>query len=442
MRTLIATLCLVLASTATAHADNPTQVRLLIITGDHDGSWQETTAALKEILNAAGHLVDVTDQPRSYLTRDNLKPFDLLVLNYQQTEAGAKANPDSVWTAENQRTVNQLVREGTGLVVLHHAAAGFLGDSDRSRQFGQMSGGGRRAGSRTTGPADLKVTIQRDHPVTRGIQSFDHGADKLVHSPRITDGSQVLATIFDGKQQDEPVVWVNHHGKGRVVHNLLGHDAESMKSDGFAKLLTGCVQWAGEKGFRMIFDGKTLDGWEGNLRYWSVENGAIVGARPSWKSMPVHDFLCTVEDFADFELRLEAKVIGQRNSGICVRTNRQRYTYPIIGYEIDMGVFRWGWIYEEGGKRQVLNRGGQKELQPRIQSVLKQGEFNDVVIRCVGNRIMAFINGVGFEFVENDKEVARKLRQGKIGLQLHSGKPQVVSFRNIRVKEIPRLADD
>ena len=43
--------------------------------------------------------------------------------------------------------------------------------------------------------------------------------------------------------------------------------------------------------------------------------------------MSIHDFLCTVEHFENFELRLEAKVIGQRNSGIVVRTVRQRYSY-------------------------------------------------------------------------------------------------------------------
>ena len=437
MRTLLASLVIAAFTSVLACAESPTAVKALIITGDHDGSWQETTTALREILTAAGHEVDVTEEPGSYLTQDNLAAYDVLVLNYKPTDAGAKAKPESVWTLPQKRMVANLVKEGTGLVVLHHASSAFDDDSDWSGEYEQMIAGGRRGRASATEPRELDVTIQKDHPVTRGIDSFHHGADKLVRSPRITDGSEVLATVFDGKEQDEPVVWVNHHGNGRVVHNLLGHDTESMKGDGFAGLLVGCVAWAGEKGFRMIFDGKTLDGWEGNLRYWSVQNGAIVGARPSWTPMPVHDFLCTVEDFEDFELRIEAKVIGQRNSGICVRTNRQRYTYPIVGYEIDMGVFRWGWIYEEGGRRQVLNRKGQQELQPKIKAVLRQGDFNDVVVRCVDNRIEAWINGVGFDFVETNEEIARKLRKGKIGLQLHDGKPQVVSFRNIRVKKLP-----
>ena len=92
----------------------------------------------------------------------------------------------------------------------------------------------------------------------------------------------------------------------------------------------------------------------------------------------------------------------------------------------------------EGGPRQILNRDVQKELQPKIQAALKQGDFNDVVVRCIDNRIDAWINGIPFGFTETKQDVAQRLRTGKIGLQLHDGKPQVVSFRNIRVKELRR----
>jgi hypothetical protein len=283
------------------------------------------------------------------------------------------------------------------------------------------------------------VTIQRDHPITRGLQSFKHGPDELFQNSLITPGSIVLVTAFDGKEQDEPMVWVNHHGKGRVVQNALGDDVAAMRGDGYRELLVRCVEWAGEKGFRMLFDGKTLKGWEGNSRYWSVENGAIVGAAPSWQPMPFHNFLCSVEEFEDFELRLEAKVIGQRNSGVTVRSRRQplHTSQIVVGYEIDMGVFRWGWVYEEGGSRRLLNGEVQAELQPKVQKVLRQGRFNDFVIRCEGNRIRAWFNGVPFEYVDKNEKLAQQMRKGTIGFQLHNGAPQIVSFQNIRIKELP-----
>ena len=154
--------------------------------------------------------------------------------------------------------------------------------------------------------------------------------------------------------------------------------------------------------------------------------------------MPFHSFLCSVEEFEDFELRLEAKVVGQRNSGVCVRSRRQTLgtTQKVVGYEVDMGVFRWGWVYEEGGSRRLLNGADQKRLQPKIQKVLRQGQFNDLVIRCEGRRIKAWLNGVPFEYREANDRFAREMRKGTIGFQLHNGRAQEVSFRNIRVKKL------
>ena len=95
MRKLIANLAFLALTAVTACGEEPTAVKTLIITGDQDGSWQETTSVLREILTAAGHDVDVTEKPRSYLTPDKLAAYDVLVLNYKQTDVGAKANPEA-----------------------------------------------------------------------------------------------------------------------------------------------------------------------------------------------------------------------------------------------------------------------------------------------------------------------------------------------------------
>ena len=441
MRTLLATLSifiLFMLAGAVAAGDGIPSPKVLIITGDHEKNWKETTPVLKEILIKAGHKVDVTEQPRLDLTSEKLGAYDVLLLNYKDTERGSKANPDSVWTDANKQAVAGAVKAGTGLVVAYGASSAFTGDSKWKREFEKLCAGGwRKQGSRRK-MHDLTVTVQRDHPITRGMTSFKHGRDELLQNLRIAQGSQVLVTAFDGREMDEPLVWVNSYGKGRIVQNVLGREAVAMKGDGFRALLIRCVEWAGEKGFRMIFDGKTLAGWEGNNRYWRVRNGAIVGgslARP----MPFHSFLCSVEEFENFELRLEAKVVGQRNSGVCVRSRRQTLgtTQKVVGYEVDMGVFRWGWVYEEGGSRRLLNGADQKELQPKIQKVLRQGKFNDFVIRCEGRRIKAWLNGVPFEYRESNDRFAREMRKGTIGFQLHNGRAQEVFFRNIRIKELP-----
>jgi hypothetical protein len=84
---------------------------------------------------------------------------------------------------------------------------------------------------------------------------------------------------------------------------------------------------------------------------------------------------------------------------------------------------------EEGGTRRLLNRDVQDELQPKVREVLRQGEFNDFVIRGEDNRIRAWINGVAFEYVDTDEKLAQEMRKGTIGFQLHNGPPQIVSVK-------------
>jgi len=445
MRTILATLSILALASAVVVGGEETSVKVLIVTGDHGHNWKATTPILKDILTKAGHKVDVTEKPRLDLTPAKLDAYDVLLFNYKDTTRGAAANPDSVWTDANKNAFADAIHAGTGLVVYHHANSAFTDGSAWSKKFEKLTAGGWRKQGYHGKMHEFTVTPQKDHQITRGLAPFRHGRDELYQNSLITEGSEVLVTAFSDPSKDpknteldEPMVWINSYGKGRVVQNALGHDPTAMQGAGFAKLMVRCVEWAGEKGFRMIFDGKTLAGWEGNSRYWRVENGAIVGQRPSWQPMPFHDFMCSVEDFEDFELRLEAKVVGQRNSGVCVRSRRDklRTTQILVGYEIDMGVFRWGWVFEEGGRRNLLNRAAQEELQPKIQKVLRQGEFNDLVVRCEGNRIRGWMNGVPFEYIDTDEKLAGEMRKGTIGFQLHDGPAQIVSFRNIRIKEL------
>ncbi len=440
MRTLLATFTVFMFASVATASDKIPAPSVLIITGDHTNDWQKTTSALKTILTEAGHRVDVLETPSLELTLEKLSAYDVLLLNYRSTLRGAKVNPASVWTSGNRQALAASVKAGTGLVVAHGASLMLADDATWNAEALKLTASGWQDGRSRHKMHPLTLTVQHDHPITRGLGTLEHGLDKLQQNLQLAEGSKVLVTAFDGREMDEPVVWFNHYGKGRVVQCGLGYNLKAIRSEAYQTLIRRSVQWASEKGFRTIFDGETLAGWEGNNRYWRVENGAIVGgslARP----MPFHDFLCSIEQFEDFELRLEAKVVGQRNSGVCVRSRRQKLqtSQKVVGYEVDMGVFRWGWVYEEGGDRQLLNGNVQNDLQPKIQKVLRQGEFNDLVIRCQGNLLTAWLNGVKFEYQEQDEEIARQMRKGTIGLQLHNGRAQEVSFRNIRIKELPTV---
>lgn len=98
---------------------------------------------------------------------------------------------------------------------------------------------------------EFTVTPQKEHPIARGIKAFVHGRDELYQNSLVTEGSEVLVTAYsdaakDPKNtgKDDPMVWVNRYGEGRVCQNALGHDVEAMQSAGFQTLLIRCVEWA------------------------------------------------------------------------------------------------------------------------------------------------------------------------------------------------------
>src|SRR5205085_7057411 len=94
-------------------------VKVLIITGDHGHDWKKTTPFLKDLLEKAGHKVDVTEAPARDLTPANLDRYDVLFLNYRNTPKGGTLNPASVWSDENKNAFAEAVKNGKGLVVYH-----------------------------------------------------------------------------------------------------------------------------------------------------------------------------------------------------------------------------------------------------------------------------------------------------------------------------------
>jgi len=235
-----------------SHADTPVAVKVLIITGDHGHNWKETTPFLKQLLTRAGHKVDVTESPSKDLTRANLAKYDVLLLNYRNTPQGARERPASVWSEDNKKAFTEAVKGGKGLVVYHHASSAFTEDSPFAKEFEKIIAGGWRKQGNHGKMHEFNVTVRKDHPITHGLKEFKHGRDELYQNSVMLPHSEVLATAYSDKNIDpkntdkhEPVVWIAHYGKGRVVENVLGHDVEAMKSsDGFRTLFVRGVEWA------------------------------------------------------------------------------------------------------------------------------------------------------------------------------------------------------
>lgn len=189
-----------------------------------------------------------------------------------------------------------------------------------------------------------------------------------------------------------------------------------------------------EPGFVALFDGQTLDGWEGNGDFFRVEQGAIVAGSLE-KAIPNNEFLCTQKQYADFELRLEAKLQGAgNNAGVQFRSARVPGDHEVSGYQCDMGVAWdrpvWGGLYDESRRNKMLAEGPADQLPKWV----KEGQWNELWVRAVGNKIELFVNGhPTIEYTEQAPEIART---GIIGLQIHSGPPTEAWYRNIRIKVI------
>ena len=165
-----------------------------------------------------------------------------------------------------------------------------------------------------------------------------------------------------------------------------------------------------ETGFQPIFDGKSLAGWDGDPKFWRVENGAIVGQTTTDKQPEQNTFLIWRGGSpADFELKLQFKLTGF-NSGIQFRSiELPDIKYAMKGYQADMdGEQQYtGQIYEERGRGFLAMRGqfsyigeGKKPAlvgsvgdSEELKKLIKGEDWNDLHLIARGNTIIQLLNG-------------------------------------------------
>src|SRR5919107_2944524 len=149
-----------------------------------------------------------------------------------------------------------------------------------------------------------------------------------------------------------------------------------------------------------IFDGKTLNGWEGDRAIFRVEDGAIVGGSLQ-NPIKRNEFLCTTRSYGDFELRLKVKLLGgeSANAGIQFRTARIPNDREVIGYQADLGQGYWGSLYDESRRKKTLAAPD----AGAIKAAVRVGDWNDYVIRAEGTRIRLWFNDVAtVDYTEKD----------------------------------------
>ena len=199
--------------------------------------------------------------------------------------------------------------------------------------------------------------------------------------------------------------------------------------------LTAIAEDKKNDGFSPLFDGKSLKGWEGNLKFFRIENGAVVAGNLKEK-IPNNEFLCTEKTYKNFELRLKAKLVGEgANAGIQFRTKRIPNHHEVSGFQCDMGIMGkdniWGSLYDESRRKKFLVVGPQDKVRPAV----KLDDWNDFVIRAEGPHIQIWINGVqSVDYTEKESGIDES---GIIALQIHGGPPSEASYKDVSIKELP-----
>ena len=182
-----------------------------------------------------------------------------------------------------------------------------------------------------------------------------------------------------------------------------------------------------------IFDGKTFNGWEGNLTIFRIEDGAIVGGSLKDK-IARNEFLCTTKAYGDFELRLKVRLVGgdAAHAGVQFRTKRIPNNHEVSGYQADMGTGWWGALYDESRRNKVLTGPD----QAKMKEVVKAADWNDYVVRAEGKRIQLWINGVQtVNYVEEDPTVDGR---GVICPQIHAGPPSEAWYKDIQIADLTK----
>lgn len=204
------------------------------------------------------------------------------------------------------------------------------------------------------------------------------------------------------------------------------------------------------EGWVNMFNGRTLAGWtqkNGYATYEVVDTDGGKAIQGTTADGSPNSFLCTVEEYGDFEFEFEVKVSNELNSGVQIRSqtkpedgktvyNTGRVNGPQVEIEASgSNGAEAGYVYGEAT--------GRGWLTPPVRLVphkhFKDGTWNKFRIVAKGPRIQTFINNQKIEDI-TDTEIYETHAKGFIGLQVHgirnSTGPFQVMWRNLRIKEI------
>lgn len=206
---------------------------------------------------------------------------------------------------------------------------------------------------------------------------------------------------------------------------------------------------------------KDLEGWDGDPKLWSFKDGVVRGQTTLENPAKGNTFLIwkggTLEDF---ELRLTSKIDPMpANSGIQYRSKHVPFKesdankWVVGGYqaEVEDNPAKAGFLYHERGRGELCQVGEKVEIGPdgkpkvvgklgerdAVGATYRKGDWNDYVIIARGNHLVHYLNGVQtIDLIDNDPKGAAL--SGILALQIHAGKPMLVQFKNVRLKQLEK----
>lgn len=474
------------------------KISVLLIDGQNNHNWKATTPLIQQTLEGNGRFeVEVATSPGKGESMDSFSPdfskYDVVVSNYngqawseptqkkfEKFVAGGGGFV-SVHAADNSfpqwAAYNRMIGLG-GWGGRSEKDGPYVRWKEDQKRFTRDLAPGR-GGTHGKRVPFLVVVRDSEHPITAGLPAtFMQAADELYGKLRgPAENMHVLATGFSapatgGTGEHEPLLMTVQFGEGRVFHTTLGHDNNAMNGMAFQITLQRGTEWAARgtvkqatvdgrrltsdtpamrdpadikpdefaampdittKRWVKLFNGKDLDGWsqKNGTATYRIENEMIVGKTAQGSP---NSFMCTTQEYANFELTFEVNDDSGLNSGVQIRSlskadvNNGRVHGPQV--EIESAPGESGYVYSEG-----TGRGWITKQQP-VKDAYQNGKWNRFVVRANGDRIQTWVNGISITDII-DTESSKK---GFIGLQVHGIKrdtgPFEVRWRDIRVREL------
>ncbi|MCZ6795008.1 MAG: ThuA domain-containing protein [Planctomycetota bacterium] len=213
------------------------KVKVLVVTGFDVGShkWRQTTPLVRTTLEKTGRFDVRVCEDVGIFESSALEKYDVVVLNY-----GYWSAPDP--SDRGKESLLSHVKAGKGLVALHFACSSFQDWQEYRELLGRVWK--KRVGGHGPRGKFMVKFKKQAHPITRGLSDFE--ADDELYAKLTGDAYiEVLATAdSEWSGREEPILFVKKYGKGRVVHNVLGHDMRARNNKAYLRLLVRCVEWA------------------------------------------------------------------------------------------------------------------------------------------------------------------------------------------------------